>query len=111
MTPHACRFPTRSGLKHTHGRAGAIFETASNHIALRWVLVLYICVVGGTSQASETQDPRDLVDTTIETLRENVNRDAAILDTDPGHALVLVASVVAPHIDMRLASRLVLGKH
>ncbi len=78
---------------------------------MRWLTVLFICVAGGAAQASVTQDPRDLVDTTIETLRENVHRDAAILDSDPGHALALVERVVAPHIDMRLTSRLVLGKH
>lgn len=74
-------------------------------------MVLSIGVVSGTALASERPDPRDLVDTTIETLRKNVSRDAALLDGDPEHAFALVESAVAPHIDMRLASRLVLGKH
>ena len=47
---------------------------------------------------------------TIETLRENVIRDAALMQRDPLHALMLVEHIVAPHIDVRLASRLVLGK-
>ena len=80
-------------------------------LIVRWVIVPCIALAVGAASASATQDPRDLVDTTIETLRENVQRDAALLDTDPAHALSLVERVVAPHIDIRLASRLVLGRH
>lgn len=82
-----------------------------DRLTTRSAIVLCLALVVGASPASAAQDPRDLVDTTIETLRENVQRDAALLETDPAHALSLVERVVAPHIDVRLASRLVLGKH
>lgn len=76
-----------------------------------WLCVLAASVFCGLVQASDQQDPRDLVETTIETLRENVIRDATLMERDPLHALMLVENIVAPHVDMRLASRLVLGKH
>ena len=46
---------------------------------------------------------------TIETLRENVIRDAALMERDLLHVLMLVEHIVAPQIDMRLASRLASG--
>jgi phospholipid transport system substrate-binding protein len=76
-----------------------------------WLFLLGLCVLCAPSQASDTSDPRELVDATIETLRANVIHDEALLEGDPGHALMLVESIVAPHIDMQLASRLILGKH
>jgi phospholipid transport system substrate-binding protein len=76
-----------------------------------WLCLVAACAFYSAAQATEQQDPQVLVDTTIETLRKNVIRDAALLERDPVHALMLVENIVAPHIDMRLASRLVLGRH
>ena len=73
-----------------------------------WLWLLAICALCGSVQASDQQDPRDFVDTTIETLRENVIRDAVLMERDPLHTLMLVEHIVAPHIDMRFASRLML---
>jgi phospholipid transport system substrate-binding protein len=64
-----------------------------------------------TVQASDQADPRRLVDTTIETLRESLIRDQAVAARDPEYSMALVESIVSPHIDMRLAGRLVLGAH
>ena len=63
------------------------------------------------AQASEVSDPRDLVDTTIETLREQVIRDQALIESDPEYAMQLVEGILSPHVDIRLTSRLVLGRH
>ncbi|MFP6681537.1 MAG: hypothetical protein VCB07_04995, partial [Gammaproteobacteria bacterium] len=52
-----------------------------------WLCLLAICAFCGSLQASDQQDPRNLVDMTIETLRENVIRDAALMEREPLHAL------------------------
>jgi phospholipid transport system substrate-binding protein len=61
--------------------------------------------------ASQAQDPQVLLSTTIETLRERVLRDEELIAKDPRHASELVNTLVSPHVDMRLSSRLVLGSH
>ena len=60
---------------------------------------------------ADVRDPQLLVDATIESLRGHVVRDAALIERDPGHALAIVETIISPHIDMELASRLVLGRH
>jgi len=77
----------------------------------KWFIVLAVLVGPGQVLAADTRGPRDLVDTTIETLRANVIRDRALIESDPEYAMALVETTVAPHLDMRLASRLVLGKY
>jgi phospholipid transport system substrate-binding protein len=61
--------------------------------------------------AAEVADPRDLLETTIETLRRNVIRDQMQITRDPNHVIKIVESVVLPHVGMRLASQLVLDVH
>jgi hypothetical protein len=69
----------------------------SRHLRTLWISA-------GVGSARST----GFVDTTIETLRENVIRDAVLMERDPLHTLMLVEHIVAPHIDMRFASRLML---
>lgn len=75
-----------------------------------------VCVVvaiffGIPSVAAHQDDPSKLLVTTIETLRSKVVGDFERVSRDPHYAMSLVEQLVAPHVDMRLASRLVLGKH
>jgi len=74
-------------------------------------LVFNFLYIAGQPLAAEMQDPRDLLNSTIEALREHVLSDQVLIASDPGHAMLLVEKHVSPHVDMRLASRLVLGKH
>ena len=76
-----------------------------------WVYLLAVLLGPGQVQADETRAPRELVDSTIEALRASVIRDQALMESDPDYAMTLVETTVAPHVDMRLASRLVLGKY
>lgn len=86
----------------------SVFRTGAVAGALFFLVSL---LVGTAGVASEKPDPQVLVDRTIETLRETVVRDAALIESDPRHALMIAEHTIAPHIDMVLASRLVLGKH
>jgi phospholipid transport system substrate-binding protein len=70
--------------------------------------LLIMCV---SAPAVGAPDPRVIVDTTIETLREHVIRDQARIEDDPEYAMALIEDLVSPHVDLRLASRLVLGSH
>jgi phospholipid transport system substrate-binding protein len=76
-----------------------------------WPIVVIAVMVFARAQASDHPDPRDLLDTTIETLRTHVTRDHERLEREPHYAMSLVQEIVSPHVDLRLASRLVLGAH
>ncbi len=73
-----------------------------------WLPVLAVIA---SVQAAEISDPRVLVDATIETLRENVHRDQALIEGDPEYAMQLVEGILSPFVDLRLTGRLVLGAH
>lgn len=75
-----------------------------------FVLLLALCGIPQFSSA-DVPDPRVLVDTTIETLRAQVNEEQARIKHDPVYAMDVVADAIEPHMDVKLAGRLVLGRH
>lgn len=75
-----------------------------------FVLCLFLC--GNPAQGrAETSDPQVLVETTIETLRSRVIADQARIEREPAYAMGMIADTVEPHMDIKLAGRLVLGRH
>lgn len=82
---------------------------ASRH-RLNKLFGLGLLLIISTVQATSV-DPKDLVNSAIEDLRTQVSRDRDLIENDPTHAMQIVRSAIAPHMDMQLTSRLVLGKH
>jgi phospholipid transport system substrate-binding protein len=75
-------------------------------------LCLALALLFGVLPCAATQvDPSELLATTIEALRTRVVEDHERVSNDPRYAMTLIEQLIAPHVDMRLASRLVLGKH
>lgn len=60
---------------------------------------------------AEMPDPKALVATTIESLRSQVIADRDRIEREPEYAMAVIADAVEPHMDIRLAGRLVLGRH
>lgn len=60
---------------------------------------------------TDVADPQVLVNSTIETLRAQVVAERARIETDPAYAMGVVANAIEPHMDVKLAGRLVLGRH
>jgi phospholipid transport system substrate-binding protein len=75
-----------------------------------FALIIILCVNPAQGRA-ETQDPQILVATTIEALRSRVVADQARIEREPAWAMGVIADAVEPHMDIRLAGRLVLGRH
>jgi len=75
------------------------------------VLTALVFLIATAAGAADVTDPRKLVDDTIETLRERVIREETRILRDPGHAIGIMQEIIAPHIDVQLAGRLVLGRH
>ena len=63
------------------------------------------------SADADVADPQVLVDSTIETLRAQVIAEQARIERDPAYAMGVVADAIEPHMDVKLAGRLVLGRH
>lgn len=80
------------------------------HLA-RLGCLLVVFALGAPQSVASQVDPSELLATTIETLRARVIDDYERVSGDPHYAMSLVEQLIAPHVDMRLASRLVLGKH
>ena len=75
-------------------------------------LALFIVLCGNPAPGrADVPDPRDLVATTIETLRSRVIADQARIEREPAYAMDVIADAVEPHMDIKLAGRLVLGRH
>ncbi|MGR9092723.1 MAG: MlaC/ttg2D family ABC transporter substrate-binding protein, partial [Gammaproteobacteria bacterium] len=75
-----------------------------------FVLLFVLCGIPVLSRA-EGPDPQVLVDGTIEALRSQVIREQARIKHDPEYAMDVVADALEPHMDVKLAGRLVLGRH
>ena len=84
---------------------------AVNSLRRRVIAIMCLAVTAFAAPAGQLEDPQQLVDATIEQLRAEVTRDSLLIDADPVYAMNLVEAAIAPHIDVRLTSRLVLGRH
>jgi len=82
-----------------------------NRLRGRAIAIMCFAATAVAAPAGPLEDPQQLVDATIEQLRAEVTRDSQLIDADPVYAMDLVESAIAPHIDVRLTSRLVLGRH
>ncbi len=76
---------------------------------VRAVLAVALLVHFPASRASD--DPRVLVETTIEHLRKEVSTNQETFKQNPAAAQEIVTRVVEPHLDMPRIARWVLGKH
>ncbi|MFT4563366.1 MAG: phospholipid transport system substrate-binding protein [Gammaproteobacteria bacterium] len=76
-----------------------------------WLISLFLLLAFVRPSASQEQDPQVLLSQTIEILRERVLRDEELIAKDAHHAIEIVDTLLSPHVDMRLSSRLVLGSH
>lgn len=73
-------------------------------------LIIFLC--GNPDEGwAETSDPQNLVETTIEALRSRVTTDRARIEREPAYAMDVIAASLEPHMDIKLAGRLVLGRH
>lgn len=75
-----------------------------------FVLLFLLWGSPGSGHA-DAADPQVLVDSTIETLRAQVVAEQARIERDPAYAMDMVANTIEPHMDIKLAGRLVLGRH
>jgi len=75
-------------------------------------LALFIVLCGNPAPGrADAADPQVLVETTIETLRSRVIADQARIEREPSYAMDVIRDAVEPHMDLKLAGRLVLGRH
>lgn len=82
-----------------------------NAVTSDWLLLVTLLLMWTNVPAQDRNDPRELIDKTIETLREQVIREQRRLQSEPRYAMVLVEGILSPHVDLKLASRLVLGTY
>lgn len=78
---------------------------------LQLSLLMMGCAVLATAVPVPDGDPQALVHSTIEQLREAVRRERDSIERNPAAVIALVDKYLVPHIDMRMAARLIMGKH